>query len=583
MARISAHVIDAIADRVDLVSLVGNYTHLERRGDDWWGRCPFHHERTPSFHVVPDKKMYYCFGCGVGGSTIKFFMEIEKIDFHEAAVRLAKRAGIEMSFEDGVHAPSAHASFTMQLCEVYQRIAETFHHVLMHTAQGARARAYLASRKVTDDSIRTFKLGYAPPDPVWLFQFLRHKGYSPEFLARSGLFAKKSERIAVFSDRIMYPIADRYGQVIAFGARALGTAPAKYLNTADMPQYKKGEHLFAFHCALSQMRKTRAAIICEGYMDVIAFHQAQLTYAVAPLGALLTKSQARLMRSFVDRIYMCFDADGAGRAATYKAILLCRSLGFEVRIVELNGGTDPAECACIEGEDALRKSVERSTTDAQYLIRCARHEHSHLGADDTSRAVSFLFPYLSVLDSAIQREQVMQDIAMAFGIRIQAVHADYLRYVSRTTQKGTTGNCVLSVQGTAIQVKEPATGVRTAQLRLVLAVVANPELFELLRESVCADDFEDPMAKELFIILEECYRADTRASPHVLSCCTTDELRKLVSEAIVCGEFSCNAPQIVRDGVALVRRNRLLKERESLVGRLRRFGDASSGEECGSM
>lgn len=118
-------------------------------------------------------------------------MEIEKIDFHEAAVRLAKRAGIEMSFEDGVHAPSAHASFTMQLCEVYQRIAETFHHVLMHTAQGARARAYLASRKVTDDSIRTFKLGYAPPDPVWLFQFLRHKGYSPEFLARSGLFAKK--------------------------------------------------------------------------------------------------------------------------------------------------------------------------------------------------------------------------------------------------------------------------------------------------------------------------------------------------------------------------------------------------------
>ena len=275
MAKISSSTIDEVNARTDIISLIGEYTRLERRGSDWWGCCPFHNEKTPSFHVVPDKRMYHCFGCGQGGSAINFVMEIEKLSFTEAVVQLAKKTGIEVVYEG--------ANFVQdnplekrkdEIYDLYSRTSGTFHFFLTQSDMGKFAFDYLISRGVSKEIIEKFQLGYSPSDRTWLKKFLLSKNYSNEFLNESGLFSKKYPDIAFFSDRLMFPIFNRKNQVVAFGGRILHGEGPKYLNSGEMIQYKKGETLYAFNFAKETIRKEKSVIFCEGYMDVIAYHQA---------------------------------------------------------------------------------------------------------------------------------------------------------------------------------------------------------------------------------------------------------------------------------------------------------------------
>ncbi|MEL3901809.1 MAG: DNA primase [Treponema phagedenis] len=568
MAKITAQTIDAVNDKTDLVSLVENYTHLERRGHDWWGCCPFHNEKTPSFHVVPDKKMYYCFGCGSGGSTIKFLMEMEKIPFAEAVERLAKRAGIPVEYEGGGYQPSEDSVFRDQLLELYDRITKTFHHFLMHTEQGKPALDYLKSRAVSDSVIESFKLGFAPEQRYWLFKFLTKKGYSAEFLARSGLFARKNPESSFFAGRIIYPITNRHGQVIAFGGRILSGNGPKYLNTADIPQYKKGENLFAFYQALPEIRKTKSAIICEGYMDVMAFHQAEIQTAIAPLGTALTEEQVHLIHSFADTVYLCFDSDTAGQAATYKAIKLCRTSGLDVRVLNIQKGKDPADILLNEGNDGLKTLLKNAILDSNYLMKIASNTYDLGTPEGKHNAAAFLFPYIEVLESDIQRESTINKAASAFGISQRALYADY-----QNRNQATPSPVTQPKQRASVGIK------RSAELRVVLAVVANPELFKKLRYSLTADHFEDELAKDLFIVLEECYRADADTYDSLFSRCQNEELKNLISETIISGEFSQNAEKIVDDGIRFIKRNILFKRKDAIVGRLRQLSGKPHAEE----
>ena len=559
MPKITTETIDAVNNQTDLVSLVEQYTHLEKRGYDWWGCCPFHGEKTPSFHVIPDKKMYHCFGCGVTGSTIKFVMEMEKLSFIEAVEALAKRAGIPVVYAEGSYQASSEDTFKETLLELYERVSGTFHYFLLNTPEGAAALRYLEGRSVSREMIDQFKLGYAPSNRRWLFKFLQTKGYSADFLARSGLFSKNYPEVSFFSGRIMFPICNRHGQPVAFGGRLVEGEGPKYLNTGDLPQYKKGETLFAFSQAIAQIRKEKTVIFCEGYMDVIAFHQAGITNAVAPLGTALTEEQVKLIQSFADTVILSFDSDFAGQQATYKAIKLCRLGHLQVRVLRMRDGKDPAEILALKGAESLTELVKNAILDSDYLIQIAVERFDVVSPEGKAQAAAFLFPYIEVLESDIQRESTIHKFSADLGISSKALFTDYLQYDQK---------------------QEPAPPVRkveaqkrialkmTAELRIVLAAAANPYLFKKMRSELTLDDFEDVAAKDLFIVLEECYRADANTYDSLLAHCSSDVLRQAVSSAIITGEFAENPEKLVYDGIYYIKQNALQRQKELIVRKL---------------
>ncbi|MDR1374127.1 MAG: DNA primase, partial [Treponema sp.] len=294
MPYIAESTIQELNDKLDAVTVVGEYVRLEKRGGRYWGLCPFHNEKTPSFTVDPDRKAYYCFGCGQGGGIINFVMEMDKLSFPEAVETLAKGLGIEVIHENiGTGEKNGGKTLRLEeLTELYRRVAVSFHHFLMQKEEGRGALKYVLSRGIEGELLERFRLGYAPQDRSWLFRFLKAKGYSEEFLGSSGLFSKNYPRQAFFANRLVFPIADRQGRTVAFGGRFLEeeTAPPgrsqgpKYLNSAESELYKKRETLFAIDLALPEIRKTKEVYLAEGEMDGIALHQAGVSNAVAPLG-----------------------------------------------------------------------------------------------------------------------------------------------------------------------------------------------------------------------------------------------------------------------------------------------------------
>ena len=565
MGRISAETIDEVNRRTDIVAVVGEYTRLERRGSDWWGCCPFHNEKTPSFHVIPDRGMYHCFGCGKGGGVVNFVMELEKLTFVEAVESLAKKSGVEIIYEGGSVNPDLPRDTTKDdLIELYGRVAGSFHYLLLNSAQGEKALKYLESRKVTREIIEKFKIGYSPVDRRWLHDFLGKKGYSSEFLEKSGLFSKKYPGTAFFSNRLMFPINNRKGQVVAFGGRILEGEGPKYLNSGDLPQYKKGETLFAFDFALPEIRSTKSVIFCEGYMDVLAWHQAGVLRAVAPLGTAFTPEQAKLVRSFAETVYLCFDSDTAGQTATYKAILLCRQSGFEVRVIEIKNGKDPADILQNEGAESLKKLLDYSIIDLDYLVLTAGTRFDTGNPEGKARASAFLFPYIEVLESDIQRESTIHRLSAAFGISEKALLSDY--------QNRKQPRPVIQREGSNASERPKLQNIRrNAELRAVLAAAANTGFFPLMRSSLTSDDFEDPVARELFIVLEECYRTDSASYDSLLSRCPDDSMRTLITETVINGEFAENAQKTIEDSIALIRRNVLEKQKGRLVARMSLF------------
>lgn len=559
MAKITAETVEAVNRQTDLVSLIEQYTHLEKRGYDWWGCCPFHNEKTPSFHVIPDKKMYYCFGCGKGGSTITFMMEMEKLSFTEAVKELAKRAGIPVFYAQGEHDAEPEDTFKEDVLELYKRVSGTFHHFLLHTSQGSFALRYLEERAVSPAMLEQFNLGFAPADRLWLFKFLQKKGYSPEFLAQSGLFSKKHPEVSFFSDRIMFPICNRHGQPVAFGGRILKGDGPKYLNTGDLPQYKKGETLFAFPQALAQIRKEKTVVFCEGYMDVIAFHQAGITNAVAPLGTALTEEQIKLIHSFADTAILSFDSDAAGQAATYKAIKLCRAGHLQVRVLVLKDGKDPAEILMHNGAEGLTTLLKNAMIDSNYLIQIALNQFDVMTPEGKVRAAAFLFPYIEVLESDIQKESTIHMFSADLGISAKALLADYMQYAQKQ-KRVLPSRKSKTMMGGMLKM--------TAELRIMLAVAANPHLFKKMRVSLSADDFEDSAAKDLFIVLEECYRADANTYDSLLVHCSSEPLKKAVSSAIIKGEFADNPEKLVYDGIGYIKQNALQRQKELIIRKL---------------
>ncbi|MDR0312469.1 MAG: DNA primase, partial [Treponema sp.] len=386
MALISRNTIDEVNNRINAIAVIGEYVRMEQRGGRWWGLCPFHNEKTPSFTVNPELKSYYCFGCSKGGSVLNFVMEMDKLSFPEAVEQLANKFGVEVIYDnDSSNGVQTNKDEIIQrkeaLFELYRRMAGTFHHFLMKNAESEAVKRYIIGRGLNEQMIDLFQLGYAPADRQWMHKFLMQKGYSSEFLAHSGLFSMRHPGMALFSGRLMFPIADRQGRVVAFGGRFLENnaqdqedykAP-KYINSPELEIYKKGETLFAINLALAEIRKTKTVYLAEGYMDVIALHQAGIANAVAPLGTAFTDEQAKLLRRWAEKAILVFDSDEAGQRAAVKGILTCRNNGLSCGVVvpqspetqnlPINNDTPPIGTSGISGVFGPEATLPKDPAD----------------------------------------------------------------------------------------------------------------------------------------------------------------------------------------------------------------------------
>lgn len=565
---ISESTIQQVMERVDMPALIGEYTRLERRGDEWWGCCPFHTEKTPSFSVVPSKGMYYCFGCHEGGSVIDFVKNVERLSFPEAVVFLAKYAGVEVIYSGNQQVKEEDTSLKDQFIDLYTRVAGSYHYCLTSTTEGKFALDYILNRGITMDTIQKFQLGYSPANRYWLKNFLRSKNYSDGFLNDSGLFSKKYPDISFFSNRLMFPIGDRQGRTVAFGGRLLEGEGPKYINSGDLLQYQKGKTLYGFHLARQSIRKEKAVIFCEGYMDVLAYHQCGLTHAVAPLGTALTQDQIKLVQPFVEEIYLSFDSDRAGRDATWKAILMCRQADIPVRIISLEGGKDPAEIMVNFGVEVLTESVNRSKIDGDYLLSFLATEHQIETPEGKTKAALAFFPYIDALKSDIQRESWLARLCQVLNLNIEAVKRDFSNRVAAESR----------VQGHKDEVRnaKPPQIRLNAELRSVLAVVANLDTYGLMRSSLSPEDFEDPVARELFIILEECYREESVLHGSVLAKCSNEQLKSLVARVITSGEYSDNHEKVIKDSIRHIKRNSLERKRSRLLNKIRQLSTSAT-------
>ncbi len=555
--RIPERTLSEIQDRLDAAEVIGEYVPLQKKGGRYWGRCPFHQEKTPSFCVTPDKGMYYCFGCHKGGGLIQFVMEIEKVPFRDAVELLAKKAGVEIEREEGETGGVKRETYL----ELNRRLVGSFNWLLRESPIAENARAYLSGRGIGREEIEEFKLGYAPGDREWLKKFLKTKSYSDDFLAKTGLFSDSSGgKAALFANRIIFPIANAKGEVVAFGGRALAEGAPKYINSPETPYFKKGENLFGMDKALPAIKEKGTTFLVEGYMDVLAMHRAGMKNCVAPLGTALTEAQARFLKRYADRAVLAFDTDDAGRKATLRSIEILEKLDFDIGVVELASRKDPADVLLMDGKDSLVSAMGSLKPCFPYLMEKASERNSRTTAEGKEGIRDFLFPFIAALGSQVRADDYIRALAEEIGSTEDSVRADF-----RTWRKGTRQKTDAKSEPSALRV--------SADLFPFLAVAARQDLFPIVRNSgIAMEDLDDPSARELFIALEETFRSETPSFSGLLERIGNQALRELLIARIASGEFDMNQEKMIGDGVKRIKQRTLTKKRDLLAAEMRRLG-----------
>ncbi|NIZ46982.1 DNA primase [Entomospira nematocerorum] len=423
-------VIAQVSSLIDIVELVSAYVSLQRKGERWWGCCPFHQEKSPSFTVDPARRQYHCFGCNVHGDAVRFYMEMEGVSFPEAITALSQRVGIQITPETDEIQREIQRQKT--LYELYQRLTRSFEHLLWNSRRGEQALEYLMKRNLSEESIRKFRIGYGMLGYYDVYQFLTKRGYSDAFLQESGLFSSKNPRYSLFRDRIVFPVIDTSNQVIAYSGRAMPDADkdaAKYINSPETLIFSKRKELFGMAQAKEHIRKSGEFILCEGAMDAIALHQMGHEQAVAPLGSAFTQEQLLLVKRFAGKAILLMDSDAAGQKALRQAALICEEKEVSVRAVRIQGGKDPSECLEFGQEEILTNSIKNAIIYFDFLLQDSLRGVSKDNVEKRFAASEQLFSYISVVSSPLRRESQLQMLATKLQLSTETIVAEYERYL----------------------------------------------------------------------------------------------------------------------------------------------------------
>lgn len=527
--------------RSDITEIASSYVNLKRHGRNMVGLCPFHGEKTPSFNIYTENGSFYCFGCGAGGDVITFIMKIENLDYVEAVKFLAQRAGMEMpenTYDDSL------SKLRMRIYEANREAARFFHATLL-SQRGQSGLSYLRGRALSDRTIRHFGLGFADDDWNSLCNHLKNKGFSEYEIYSANLAFRRKNGNGIydrFVNRVMFPIIDLRGNVIAFGGRIMTDEKPKYLNTSDTPVFKKSENLFSLNNAKSS--GTRTLILCEGYMDVIALNQAGFTNAVATLGTALTNEQAVLMKRYADEVIICYDADGAGQKATARAIDILRNAGLPIKILTVPSGKDPDEFIRSKGENgpaAFKLLIEKCGNDIEYRLMKLKENYNLNTTDGKVAFLNEAVKIVATIESPIERDVFASKLCAELEIDKNA----FLEQISKVKRrdrreniKKETRQIQAELNGQSDKInrehyKKPRSS--SAEEALLVYLINNPDYANSISERVTPDKFSNSLIKRYYEYVLSKIKSGYEPLTSVSSDFNSDEvsyLYKLISTTI---------------------------------------------------
>ncbi|OEH93713.1 DNA primase [Bacillus solimangrovi] len=428
--RIPEELIEKIRLDNDIVDVVSEYVQLKKQGRNYFGLCPFHGENTPSFSVAPEKQIYHCFGCGSGGNVLTFIMNIEGLDFIEAAQHLAKRSNTELPLMERSEESTPSEGANHEIRKAFDLLKKYYHHLLVNTKDGREGLEYLDDRGFTRDVIETFGLGYAQDSWESTTIFLKKRGYSLNKMTEAGILATRQDGEAVdrFRHRIMFPIWNYRGETIAFGGRVIGDDSPKYLNSPESPIFRKSQTLYGFHLARKAMRRESVAILFEGYVDVIAAWSAGVHNGVATLGTALTEEQAGILRRTVDTVIICYDGDDAGITASDRAAKLLQQVGCQVKVALLPESMDPDDYIRAYGAESFQTGViGASVTYMSYKMRMLRRGKNLQEAGDRIQYIEEVLTEVANLSKAVEREHYLNQLADEFSMSLDTLKDEQRR------------------------------------------------------------------------------------------------------------------------------------------------------------
>ncbi len=498
--RYTEDIIEEVRSRSDIVDVISGYIRLQRKGSNYVGVCPFHNDRNPSMSVNPPRQIYRCFSCGAGGDVFKFVMEYENLTFPEAVKVLADRAGVVLPEQDASREARQQADIKAQIMEL-NRLAAKYYYYTLRQPAGRQGMEYLLGRNLTEDTIKKFGLGYADKYNGSLYQYLKSKGYSDQLLKESGLMQVDEKRgmYDKFWNRVIFPIMDIHNRVIGFGGRVMGDGKPKYLNSPETRVFDKSRNLYGLN--LARLSRKPNMILCEGYMDVIAMHQAGFSQAVASLGTAFTTQQSVLLKRYTNEVLLTYDNDEAGVKAALRAIPILRDAGLTARIINMEPYKDPDEFIKAEGMEKFQERIESAEGSFFFELRVMERQYDFREPESKTAFFRALAGRLLEFEQGIERNNYTEAAAGRY-------HLSYEQLASMVRQVGEkTGGLQKRTETEALPRRRRKTedsSLRTQRL-LITWMSSGASLFRNIRKFVEPDEFTDPLCRRVAELLEEQY------------------------------------------------------------------------------
>ncbi len=518
MPRYSDELVNEIFAQNDIVDYVSQYVRLKKNGRDYTGLCPFHKEKSPSFHVNQDKQLFHCFGCGAGGNLVQFVMRSEGLDFVEALKLMADRAGIILPEDDNIVDDKLYQK-KKRILSMNKTAARFYFETLTHEEVGKAGLEYFLNRKISRETITKFGLGFAPDTFDYLKRYMNKSGFTDEELLEAGLCVEKNGKIYdKFRGRVMFPIIDLRGNVIAFGGRIVdavekdGYKPPKYLNSAETLVFNKGKNLFSLNLAKKSER--HQCILCEGYMDVISVYQSGVTNIVATLGTALTENQAKLLMKYTSEILLCYDSDDAGQAATKRAISIINSVGGKCRVMRLNGAKDPDEYIKTNGIELFKSAMSNALPSTEYLLSSIKSKYDLDNPDGKIMFVEESAAVLSEILNAIEVDAYVKNISDETEISKDAIYAELRKIKTASKPQNDTVKMVKSVDR-AKKTPENTKSIE-AERRLLGLVIDNKKIYARVKEEFPPGEYSTDCLRRLAEIVYSCHENGEIVEPALI-------------------------------------------------------------------
>ena len=498
MARYSDEIIDDVRQSNDIVDVISQYVRLKRSGRNYFGLCPFHNEKSPSFSVSPEKQIFHCFGCGVGGNVFTFLTKIEGINFVEAVQLLAERANIQLpTLENNVD--SAKEALKAKVYKVNEFTAKYYHENL-YRPESKIAQEYIKKRKLSNETLKAFQIGFSGKFDE-LYKELKKQGFEDREILESGLVNKneRGQYIDRYRNRLMFPICDVRGRVIAFGGRVLDDSKPKYINSPENIVYSKGRHLYGLNVAKKYDIKKRLLIV-EGYMDVVSLHQREIHNVVASLGTALTQQQGYLLRNNTEQIILSYDSDEAGQTAKVRAMEILQNMGCDIRVLQMEGAKDPDEYVIKYGNARFQNLVDKAISVIEFKVKILRQSLNLESTNDKIKFLNEIAKLISKIDNSMEREVYIEKIAKEYDVSKEAIYAE----VNKLTYRESKDEKVLGKPKPVVRhiEKKEAENVSEATKRrenTVLAILLSGDrnIYEIIKQNIAIQDFKYEIDKKI--------------------------------------------------------------------------------------